>query len=284
MSLHTLAASAILECRKYFKFKSVVDIGNQRISFNEKLINRKIQNIDPKLDKFLVRPDWRTSPSGSQFYSHIGVNNYKCIDLNSKDGAIIMDMNLNIKKSYSFNEQFDLVINNGTSEHIFDQWQVFENLHNLTKVGGIILNIVPFLLWINHGFFNYNPIIFRDLAYSNNYSFNFMWIGHSDGYFKCFDPFSEVNLETKRSRPLSFFERNNLKLSGKKYSSIESFVYKSLKNKGQLQIVSAYQKNSENEFSTPLQGKWIHNIEINNSDVNLIKYFDQPDTYPQFHS
>ena len=52
------------------------------------------------------------------------------------------------------------------------QKQVFTNLHNLTKVGGVILNVVPFSLWINHGFYNYNPITFRDLAYANEYKWN----------------------------------------------------------------------------------------------------------------
>ena len=31
-----------------------------------------------------------------------------------------------------------------------------------------MLNILPFIDWINHGFYNFNPI-FADLAASNNY-------------------------------------------------------------------------------------------------------------------
>ena len=46
---------------------------------------------------------------------------------------------------------------------------LFLNFHNLTKVNGIMLNILPFIDWINHGFYNFNPIFFADLAASNNY-------------------------------------------------------------------------------------------------------------------
>ena len=45
----------------------------------------------------------------------------------------------------------DLVINNGTGEHVFNQHALFLNFHNLTKINGIMLNILPFIDWINHG-------------------------------------------------------------------------------------------------------------------------------------
>ena len=32
-----------------------------------------------------------------------------------------------------------------------------------------MLHILPFIDWINHGFYNFNPIFFADLAASNEY-------------------------------------------------------------------------------------------------------------------
>ena len=95
-----------------------------------------------------------------------------------------MDLNRNFSRDYNFDDQFDLVTNNGTGEHVFDQKIVFENMHNLTKVGGIMLNILPFSLSINHGFFNFQPVLFRDLAYANDYNWCFLWIGDCLGNFK----------------------------------------------------------------------------------------------------
>ena len=39
----------------------------------------------------------------------------------------------------------------------------------LLKKNGLMLNILPFIDWVNHGFYNFNPIIFADLAASNSY-------------------------------------------------------------------------------------------------------------------
>jgi hypothetical protein len=42
--------------------------------------------------------------------------------------------------------------------------------------------------WINHGFFNFNPVLFRDLAYANNYEWCFLWLGNNEGSYMSFDP------------------------------------------------------------------------------------------------
>ena len=73
------------------------------------------------------------------------------------------------------------MVNNGTGEHVFNQHNLFENMHNLTKENGLILNILPFIDWINHGFYNYNPLLFADLAASNNYEVINMSIANRDG-------------------------------------------------------------------------------------------------------
>ena len=261
----------------------MIEFGNQRIAFNEKKINHALFHADPKIDKFVSSPEFLVEPSASKFYRHIGIKKYKCIDLNNKDDAYIYDLNMNLRDEDGFKEQFDLVVNNGTSEHIFDQKQVFKNLHNLTKVGGVILNVVPFSLWLNHGFYNYNPIIFRDLAYANEYKWSFLWLGNSNGMYKTFDPNGEINYETKRLKPFSFIERHHPKRP-KKYSMIEKFFNSAIKNHGQIQIVSAFQKTLDKEFVNPLQGKWIHNVDKYNATQKILNYLKQPDTFSKFHS
>jgi hypothetical protein len=51
-----------------------------------------------------------------------------------------------------------------------------------------MINVLPFISWLNHGFYTYHPVLFRDLAYANNYAWKFFWIGNNEGkYFAC-DP------------------------------------------------------------------------------------------------
>src|SRR3546814_7323570 len=92
-------------------------------------------------------------------------------------GAKVVDLNKPIKgHHYDLLGKFDLVTNNGTGEHIFNQDAVFENVHDLAKVGGAMLHILPMSPWVNHGFYNYNPILFRDIAAANRYEWLFMWV------------------------------------------------------------------------------------------------------------
>jgi hypothetical protein len=59
-------------------------------------------------------------------------------------------------------------INGGTLEHIFDIAQALRNIHDLTMSGGAIIHIVP-ISWYEHGYYNFNPLLFRALARTNQY-------------------------------------------------------------------------------------------------------------------
>jgi SAM-dependent methyltransferase len=64
---------------------------------------------------------------------------------------------------------FDVVINHGTAEHIFDIAQVFRSIHAACKVGGLMIHESPFTGWLDHGFYCLQPTLFYDLAAANGY-------------------------------------------------------------------------------------------------------------------
>ena len=72
-----------------------------------------------------------------------------------------------LKKDHQ--NKFDLVTNFGTSEHIFNQLNFLKTMHDLTKVGGLLISEVPCMFGVNHGMFKYEPKFFTDLARSNAY-------------------------------------------------------------------------------------------------------------------
>lgn len=108
-------------------------------------------------------------PHTATYYRALGFSDYTAIDVNSKYGSLIMDLNSDLRSTYDFENTYDLVTNNGTGEHIFNQCAVFKNMHDLVKVGGVLLFVLPFYNWMNHGFFNFNPVLFADLAEANRY-------------------------------------------------------------------------------------------------------------------
>ena len=64
---------------------------------------------------------------------------------------------------------FDLIINTGTLEHVFNQGQAFKTVHEHCAVNGVMMHAVPWTGWVNHGFFCYQPCFFHDLAGANGY-------------------------------------------------------------------------------------------------------------------
>jgi SAM-dependent methyltransferase len=109
-------------------------------------------------------------PSTKAFYESLGFTRYLAIDINEEMDAVAMDLNSDLREAYGFTEQFDLVTNNGTGEHLFDQRQVFENVHNLCKPGGLMLHQLPAVGWVSHGHFCIQPVLYCDLAAANGYS------------------------------------------------------------------------------------------------------------------
>lgn len=63
----------------------------------------------------------------------------------------------------------DIVINSGTAEHVFDQRAVWESMHDLCKVGGLMVHALPLWGWLDHGFVNYQPTFVADVAKANGY-------------------------------------------------------------------------------------------------------------------
>lgn len=71
---------------------------------------------------------------------------------------------------------FDIVINHGTAEHIFNIKQVFESMHAACKVGGLMIHESPFTGWIDHGFYCLQPTLFYDIAATNGYEIVGAWV------------------------------------------------------------------------------------------------------------
>jgi len=87
------------------------------------------------------------------------------IDFGGTEKALKLDLNQPI----SLGREFDVVYNGGTAEHVFNVWQFFKTVHDHTACGGLMIHGAPFTGWLDHGFFNFNPTFFWDLAAANGY-------------------------------------------------------------------------------------------------------------------
>jgi len=235
---------------------SVIELGNQRFRFHPEILDSCSIIAQRSLRKPLENV-W-------DFFEDLGFEDYCAIDLNDSLRAVPMDLNFNLKEHYNFTTQYDLVTNNGTGEHIFDQKLVFENMHNLCKVGGVMLCILPFGPWINHGFYNFHPMLWRDLAAANNYEWLFMWIAQNTGHF--------IDTELK---DWAFFEQKKIKAP---ISKLEEHYY-SLTEEHNVSIVAAYRKIKDETFVVPLQGRY-----VNDANSNIRYHYKNPDTRQSNHT
>ncbi len=94
------------------------------------------------------------------------------IDLN---GATSFRYDLNVP--VPLDRQFDLTLDFGTAEHVFNVHQFFKTAHERTRPGGMMIHGTPFTGWIDHGFYSFQPTFYWDLASANEYRMTGMLYG-----------------------------------------------------------------------------------------------------------
>jgi hypothetical protein len=156
------------------KIKRVMDVGAQLTSatanyvrpFVEAFGSRKPtdRDIDNLVAKAYSRYLWE--------YCDI---EYKCIDLGANLDCIFLDLNFDQLPAKLAN-YFDLVTNCGTTEHVVNQVNSFKLIHEMTRPGGFMFHDVPWTGMNMHGFFNYKPSLFYNMAVRNNYRWVGMWL------------------------------------------------------------------------------------------------------------
>lgn len=105
----------------------------------------------------------------SELYGLYGLSNYTCIDATAEHGALVYDLNTNLRSTYGFTETFDLVTDLGTFEHCFDVASAFRNAHEACKTGGLMIHALPSNCNANHGYYTIQPRMIADIAAANNY-------------------------------------------------------------------------------------------------------------------
>ena len=256
MTFNPIAALKSVETIKFLNVtNNIVDLGVQTPTFNQNLIDKilsdnlfskKSKTDLKKIKNKLIRSESITS---REFFKAIGFNEYTSIDINEANNSLPFDLNEIIEEKYNFKEKFDLVINNGTGEHIFNQYSLFKNIHNLCNKNGIMLHILPFIDWINHGFYSFHPISFGDLAAANSYKVVKMSFASRYG--------AEVSINND---PMYLYEQIKPKDQN---SEIHKLIEYSKNFLGKnILIVCFLKKVNNSEFKTPLQGKYLADLKI----------------------
>ena len=104
---------------------------------------------------------------------------YHALDIFDGEDITLFDLNMETPPQH-FLGKFDLITNFGTTEHVLNQYLAFKTMHELTKQGGIIYHDLPMGGYHLHGYFNYNPMFFEQLAAANDYEVLFYWYSSNE--------------------------------------------------------------------------------------------------------
>jgi hypothetical protein len=263
---------------------SVIEFGNQTMRAKGDMVTRarrfltendiafQPQEIDDIERQYKARKLDRLT---ERYFKAIGFASYDAIDVNSLHGSLVMDLNTILKNQYKFDRTFDVTTNNGTGEHIFDQSSIFENAHNLTEKGGLMIHCLPANNDINHGFYSFSPLLFMDLAAINDYDILKITVGASSGEqtgfisddmkaaFPLAGPALSLNdllqrVSDRHLRQYLIGWLNNLigRRPGKGPFILERAVRGISKSHPQSLVAAILRKRSDNKFSKPIQGRY----------------------------
>jgi SAM-dependent methyltransferase len=115
-----------------------------------------------------LRPDdaYRAWHLAKIFYAaFLDYSDLVSIDFHGTPAARAIDLNHPVE----LGRRFDIVIDSGTAEHVFNVAQFFRTCHEVTAPGGLMLHNNPFRGWLEHGFYNFNPTFYWDVAVANRY-------------------------------------------------------------------------------------------------------------------
>jgi hypothetical protein len=99
----------------------------------------------------------------------LGAASISVLDASPFEGAdTVHDMNIRVPKEW--HGRYDVVIDGGSLEHIFDVPTAFANLADMLKVGGTIFINTPANNMMGHGFYQFSPeLMFRIFSEANGF-------------------------------------------------------------------------------------------------------------------
>lgn len=152
MGLDFVGVQALFRARKHFtKYEKCIMLGRQEFHVNHEFVNQtcKTHSVDftrQEDDKYIDR-----------LLSSFGFGQVDSMDNSSFEGCtVVHDMN----KPVNPDLKFDFVFDGGTTEHVFNTVQSFQNMLDLVNVGGILLCITPNNNFPGHGFYQFSPEIY----------------------------------------------------------------------------------------------------------------------------
>ena len=246
--------------KRHINFDKLIMVGRQNLHLSPehlaislKKFGYSIDNVSEILNKENTFAD--------SFLKEIGGKEIHSIDASDyEDATIIHDLNEPLSKAYKNN--YTLVLDSGTLEHVFNFPQAIKNCMELTQVGGHFMGVYPCNNFFGHGFYQFSSELFyRILSKANGFEIIdvVIFVDEMDTEFYNVPDTSEENqrIQFKNTKPVyiyvlakrieetSLFENQPLQMDYAqiKWKGKRSSIKRPVKQKSLKQYIPIYLKN-----------------------------------------
>lgn len=184
MGFETNAAALLLKMRRDgVDFGRVLTLGHQHLHLDPATHRRVLARLGlPLADEVPVYADGLLAALGA---SHV-----EALDASAYEGATrVHDLNEPVPASWR--EQFGLVFDGGTLEHVFNFSTALKNCMEMVKPQGRFVSVTMPNNWCGHGFYQFSPeLFFRALSPENGFSVIEMYFADVEGrrFYRIADP------------------------------------------------------------------------------------------------
>lgn len=194
---------------------------------------------------------------------NMGSTTVDSIDIDEYESASrIFDLNKPVPKE--FYQQYDSIIDCGTTQHIFNAPQALLNYTKMLKLGGMIIHCLPANNYMNFGFWQFSPNLFHSY-YSNKRGYYnteiFLSVENENKFYKIND-FNTAIIYCGKSTTLLVKTKYFGESLESKSENIQQKIY---------QNIWADPKN-ENKITKKKGTNYLKNYLIMIPGVNFIKY------------
>ena len=111
---------------------------------------------------------WDRNTNVNTVLTMMGAREVVITDVSDYEGATLL-MDLNNPAPEELTGQFDVILDIGTLEHLFDVPMALANLARMLKIGGELILILPASNAIDHGFYSFSPTLLFDYFKANGF-------------------------------------------------------------------------------------------------------------------
>ena len=184
MAVEVNAAALLLKMRRDgVAFGRVLTLGHQHLHLEPAAYRRVLARLALPLAETVP-------PYADSLLMAMGADHVETLDASAYEGAARLH-DLNTPVPPAWHEQFDLVFDGGTLEHVFNLPAALKNCMIMVKPGGRFVSVTVANNWCGHGFYQFSPELFyRALSAANGFSVVEMYFADVDGQrcYRVVDP------------------------------------------------------------------------------------------------